>query len=77
MFYGIGIIGGRGACASWMHSIEEQERYEERQSMSSDVDDLRSEIQSQKDELAEKDEIITELKQELKKSKPIYFRINY
>ncbi len=61
-------ICGRGACASWMHSIDEQERYEERQSMSSDVDDLRREIQSQKDELIEKDETITELKQKLEKS---------
>lgn len=34
-------ICGRGSCASWMHSCEQQEAHEERQKMSDDVDTLR------------------------------------
>ena len=43
----------RGACASWMHSIEDQERYEERENMTDDVDSLRREIQELREEIAE------------------------
>ena len=46
-------ICGRGACASWMHSISAQEKYEERESMSDDVDELRCEIQDLRDEIKE------------------------
>ena len=43
----------RGACARWMHSIEEQERFDERETMSDDVDELRRTIQGLRDEIRE------------------------
>lgn len=33
------------SCASWMHSVQEQELFEEREKMSDNVDTLRREIQ--------------------------------
>ena len=43
----------RGACTRSFHSIEEQERFDERQGMSSDIDILREQIQNLKQELAD------------------------
>lgn len=41
----------RSSCTKSFHSLEEQERYEERQLMSDDVDELRAEIQNLREEL--------------------------
>jgi len=43
----------RGACARWMHSLEEQERFDERETMSDDVDELRRTVQGLRDEIRE------------------------
>ena len=43
-------ICGREGCASWMHSKEAQEKYDERQTMSDDVDALRREVQDLREE---------------------------
>mgnify|MGYP001559819182 CR=1 FL=1 len=43
----------RGACARWMHSIEEQERFDDRETMSDDVDELRRTVQGLRDEIRE------------------------
>ncbi len=43
----------RGACARWMHSLEEQERFDERVTMSDDVDELRRTVQGLRDEIRE------------------------
>jgi len=43
----------RGACARWMHSLEDQERFDERETMSDDVDELRHTIQGLRDEIRE------------------------
>ena len=46
-------ICNSGACASWMHSLEEQKKYDERQLMTNNVEDLQREIQSLKEEISE------------------------
>ena len=46
-------ICNRGACTESFHSLADQEAWEERQTMSDDVDDLRREIQDLKAELKE------------------------
>ena len=46
-------ICGRGACTESFHSLEAQEAWEDRQTMSDDVDDLRREIQDLNAELKE------------------------
>jgi regulator of replication initiation timing len=43
----------RGACARWMHSLEEQERFDERETMSDGVDELRRTVQGLRDEIRE------------------------
>lgn len=45
-------ICGRGSCTRSFHSIEAQEEFDERQSMSDDVGTLREELQSARAELA-------------------------
>ena len=45
-------ICGRGSCASWMHSLEQQEAYEQRQSMSDDVETLRIQLQEAQSEIS-------------------------
>jgi hypothetical protein len=45
-------ICGRGACASWMHSISEQEKYDEHESVTDDVDKLRREVQELRGDVA-------------------------
>lgn len=44
-------ICGRGACTRCFHSLDEQERFDKKQEMSSDVDELREEIISLKEEI--------------------------
>lgn len=46
------LICHRSSCAKWMHSLEDQERFEARESMSSDVNELRSTIQELQDEIS-------------------------
>lgn len=46
-------ICGRSSCASWMHSIADQEAWDARQSMSDDVDTLRRQLQEAQAEIAE------------------------
>ena len=43
----------RSSCAIWMHSLEEQERYDERVLMTDDVDELRLTVQELRDEIRE------------------------
>ena len=43
-------ICGRSSCTRSFHSIEEQNDFDDRQLMSSDVDELRCEIQSLEEE---------------------------
>jgi len=45
-------ICGRSSCASFMHSIEQQEAYEQRQSMSDDVETLRIQLQEAQSEIS-------------------------
>jgi hypothetical protein len=42
-------ICGRGACAAYMHSLEEQERFDARQQMTDNVDALRQQVQELED----------------------------
>ena len=44
-------ICGRASCMRSFHSIGEQDLFDERQTMSSDVDELRCEIQDLKEEM--------------------------
>ena len=44
-------ICGRASCMRSFHSIEDQERFDARKEMSSDVDELRSEIQDLKEDM--------------------------
>lgn len=54
-------ICGRNSCTRSFHSIKEQERFDDRQKMSNNVDDLRVEIQYLQDELKNKEEYISSL----------------
>ena len=45
-------ICGRNSCTRSFHSLEDQERFDEKQTMSSDVDDLRDEILNLKEEIS-------------------------
>lgn len=41
----------RTSCTRSFHSLDEQERFDERQEMTDDVDELRREVQDLKEEL--------------------------
>lgn len=45
-------ICGRNSCIKSFHSLDEQERYDKRQAMSDNVENLRHEIQDLQDENA-------------------------
>lgn len=60
-------ICGRGACVRSFHSIEAQERFEAKQAMSDDVDDLREEIIDMKSRIADDDSQLATLRAEVER----------
>lgn len=44
-------ICGRSSCIRSFHSLEQQERFDKKQSMSDNIDDLREEILSLEEEI--------------------------